>query len=254
MPAPIPQILAAADDLLKPARFDDYCVNGLQVPGPPTADTLVTGVSASAELFGRAADSNADLVLVHHGVFWDPGVRTVDPVLKGRLQTLFENEIALAAYHLPLDAHPEIGNNALLARELGAIELSPFARHGAETIGCLGTLPGDGMELADLVERTQAATQRESLVFDVGAPTVTTVAVVSGAGAGYLEEAATAGAQALVTGEIPERAMALARELGVSLIAAGHYATETFGIRRLGGLLAERFDLRHEFIDVPNPV
>jgi putative NIF3 family GTP cyclohydrolase 1 type 2 len=130
MSAPIHDILAVADELLQPDRFDDYCVNGLQVPGPATADTLVSGVSASAELFGLAANAEADLVLVHHGMFWGSGIRVIDPVTKGRLQALFENEIALAAYHLPLDAHPEIGNNAQLARELGAVELAPFAKHG----------------------------------------------------------------------------------------------------------------------------
>jgi dinuclear metal center YbgI/SA1388 family protein len=254
MPAPTQDILAAADDLLQPARFDDYALNGLQVPGPPITETLVTGVSANAELFGLAAKAHADLVLVHHGLFWDPGVRALDPVLKGRLQTLFENDMALAAYHLPLDAHPEIGNNALLARALGAATLKPFARHGSETIGCLGTLPGEGIALADLVAHVRAATDRDPLVFDVGPLTVREVAVVTGAGASYLDEAATLGAQAFVTGEIPERAMALARELGINLIAAGHYATETLGIRRLGEVLAERFGLRHEFIDVPNPV
>jgi putative NIF3 family GTP cyclohydrolase 1 type 2 len=115
-------------------------------------------------------------------------------------------------------------------------------------------MPGEGVPLADLLARTQTATSREPLVFDVGPQTVHVVAVVTGAGAGYLEEAAAAGAHALVTGEVPERAMALAREVGVTLIAAGHYATETFGIRRLGDLLAERFGCKHEFIDVPNPV
>ena len=254
MSAPISDILAAADELLQPARFDDYCVNGLQVPGPPSAETIVSGVSASAELFGLAANAGADLLLVHHGMFWGPGIRVIDPVTRGRLQALFENEIALAAYHLPLDAHPEIGNNALLARELGAVELSPFARHGTETIGCLGTMPGQGVALSDLVARARTATNRDPLVFDVGPRTIRRIAVVTGAGAGNLEEAAAADAQALITGEVPERAMALSREVGVNLIAAGHYATETFGIRRLGELLAERFGLRHEFIDVPNPV
>lgn len=254
MSAPISDILATADELLQPARFEDYCVNGLQVPGPLAVESIVSGVSASAELFGLAAQAGADLVLVHHGMFWGSGIRAIDPVTRGRLAVLFENEMALAAYHLPLDAHPEIGNNALLARELGAVELSPFAGHGREAIGCLGTLAGEGVPLADLVASTRSATQREPLVFDTGAQTVTRVAVVTGAGAGYLEEAAAAGAQALVTGEVPERAMALARELGVNLISAGHYATETFGIRCLGELLSGRFGLRHEFIDVPNPV
>jgi dinuclear metal center YbgI/SA1388 family protein len=262
--ASLHEILAAADEILEPERFDDYCVNGLQVPGPAVVETIISGVSASAELFGLAADAGADLVLVHHGLFWDPGVRTVDGVLHRRLQALFQGEMALAAYHLPLDAHPELGNNALLAREVGASELRPFARHHGQTIGWLGRLSlaredgvagqGEGVPLEQLVDRVRDATRRDPLVFDTRGGDVRQLAVVTGAGAGYLEEAAAAGAHALLTGEAPERAMALARELGVHLIAAGHYATETFGVHHLGETLAQRFGLKHDFIDVPNPL
>jgi dinuclear metal center YbgI/SA1388 family protein len=211
-------------------------------------------VSAHAELFERAAAERADLLLVHHGLFWGDGVRTVDPVLARRLKLLFDAGISLAAYHLPLDAHPHIGNNALIAQALGAEEVQPFALHRGEPIGCLATLTGRGLSASELFARVQQITSREPLVFDSGPTQVEQVAIVSGAGADYLEEASAAGAQALLTGEIAERAMAGARELGLHLIAAGHYATETFGIKQLGEHVAERFGVRHVFLDVPNPV
>jgi dinuclear metal center YbgI/SA1388 family protein len=252
--APVEQIIAEIDALLEPERFDDYCVNGLQVPGAEAVETLATGVSAHAELFALAAAQDAQLLLVHHGIFWGPGVRRVDPMLKARLQALFEADIALAAYHLPLDAHPELGNNALLAQRLGAERLGPFGDHRGAAIGCLAGLPGDGLDLAELTARVREATAREPLVLDAGAARVRTLAVVTGAGADYLPEAAAAGADALVTGEAAERTMALARESGVHLLAAGHHATETLGVRRLGEHLAARFGLRHVWLDVPNPV
>ncbi len=254
MPAAISDVLAEAERLLEPGVFEDYCFNGLQVPGEELVATLATGVSAHAELFELAAAAGAELLVVHHGMFWGSGVTAIDALLAARLRVLFGARIALAAYHLPLDAHPEIGNNALLARALGAEQLEPFALHRGRPIGFLGGFPGDGLSAAELFAQVQSLTAREPLVFDFGPARVRRLAVVSGAGADYLEEAAAAGAQALLTGEVPERAMALARELGVHLIAAGHYATETFGVKRLGEHLAERFGLRHVFIDVPNPV
>jgi dinuclear metal center YbgI/SA1388 family protein len=217
-------------------------------------EIIATGVSAQAELFELAAGEKADLLLVHHGLFWGDGVRAIDPLLKRRLQLLFEAHIALAAYHLPLDAHPSIGNNALIAQALNAEETLPFAMHHGEPIGCIATLPGRGLEARELFARVSAVTDREPLAFDTGPAQVERVAIVSGAGADYLEAAAAAGAHALLTGEVAERSMAQARELGLHLIAAGHYATETFGIRRLGDHLAERFGLHHVFLDVPNPV
>jgi dinuclear metal center YbgI/SA1388 family protein len=248
------EILAELDTLLEPERFDDYCVNGLQVPGAQVVERIATGVSANAELFELAAREHANMLLVHHGLFWGAGVRSLDATLRRRLRLLFDADIALAAYHLPLDAHPEVGNNALLAQALGAQRSEPFARHGASTIGRLAALPGEGLTLEELIARTARATGSEPLALRAGPEPVRTVAIVSGAGADYLPAAAQAGAQALLTGEPEERSQALARELGVSLIAAGHHASETFGVRRVGELLAERLGLEHVFLDVPNPV
>jgi dinuclear metal center YbgI/SA1388 family protein len=254
MGANVNEILGEADRLLDPSRFEDYCVNGLQVPGPADIETIATGVSANAELFELAAGEGAQLLLVHHGLFWGPGTRSIDQVLRARLKILIDADVGLAAYHLPLDAHAELGNNALIGRALGAQRLDPFGEHRGQTIGFLARLPGVGVPAAELFRQVQELTDREPLVLGAGPDVVRTLAIVSGAGSDYLEEAARAGADALLTGEPAERVMAPARELGLHVIAAGHYATETFGIRRLGDHLAERFGLRHVFLDVPNPV
>jgi dinuclear metal center YbgI/SA1388 family protein len=254
VPAALHEILDAIDELLEPGRFEDYCVNGLQVPGPERVATIATGVSANAELFSLAAAEGAELLIVHHGLFWGPGVRAIDPLLATRLKLLFDAGIALAAYHLPLDAHPELGNNALLARELGAAGLRPFGEHRGQPIGFLASLPDGGLPPAELCERVGRATGQSPLHLDGGPEQLREVAIVTGAGADYIGDAAAAGAQALITGEAAERATALAREHRVHLIAAGHHATETFGVRALGERLAERFAVRHVFLNVPNPV
>jgi len=248
------EIINELDALLEPARFEDYCPNGLQVPGPEQVATVATGVSAHLELFEHAAAASADLLVVHHGLFWESSPRALDAALKRRLKVLFDADIALAAYHLPLDAHPQLGNNALLARALDAQELEPFAHHRGEPIGFIARLPGEGMPAAELFARVAKLTAREPLVFDAGPAHVRRVAIVSGAGADFLADAAAAGADALLTGEPAERVMAQARETGLHFIAAGHYATETLGVKRLGEHLAQRFSVRHIFIDVPNPV
>jgi dinuclear metal center YbgI/SA1388 family protein len=247
-------IVAELDGLLEPGRFADYCPNGLQVPGAERVETVVTGVSAHLELFEGARAERAELVLAHHGLFWGSGPGPIDAALARRLRVLFAGDISLLAYHLPLDAHPEVGNNALLARALGAEPREPFARHRGEPIGCLAELPGEGLAIADLLRRVSDVTAREPLAFDYGPPLVRRMGIVTGAGAEHLAEAIAAGADAFLTGEPAERVMAQAREAGVHFIAAGHYATETFGVRRLGELLVERFGLRHVFLDMPNPV
>jgi dinuclear metal center YbgI/SA1388 family protein len=250
----VSDILAELDRVLEPARFDDYGPNGLQVPGAEQVETVATGVSANLELFEQAAAEPAQLLVVHHGLFWGAGTDLIDATLKRRLKILFDADIGLAAYHLPLDAHPQLGNNALLGRALGAESMSPFAEHHGEPIGFIATLPGEGVAAGDLFARVLEITGREPLVFDCGPQRVRRIAIVSGAGSDYLADAAEGGADALLTGEPVERVMASARESGLHLIAAGHYATETFGVRALGEHLAERFGVRHVFLDVPNPI
>ena len=247
-------IVEHLDSILEPSAYDDYGPNGLQVPGREAVETVVTGVSANVELFARAREQDADLVLVHHGLFWAGPPRPLDRASKRRLQLLFDADMSLAAYHLPLDGHLDHGNNALLADALGCAEKSGFGQHKRATIGVVGRFEGEGIAPDELVARVGAATGREPLAFTDGPERVRTVGIVSGAGADYLEDAIASGLDAFVTGEPIERAMARAREAEVHFVAAGHYATETFGVRRLGDLLAERFGVRHAFVDVPNPI
>jgi len=215
---------------------------------------VASGVSAHRELFERAASAGAGLVLVHHGLFWDRAPRHLSPTLAARLRVLLERHMNLAAYHLPLDAHPDIGNNALIAEGLGCRERVPFGLHHGVPIGVRARFPDGGVPPEELFARVEALTGRRPLVFDSGPERVRSIGIVSGGGASSLGEAIEEGLDAFLTGEPAEPAREEAREAGIHFVAAGHYATETFGIRRLGDVVAERFDLEHRFIDVPNPV
>jgi dinuclear metal center YbgI/SA1388 family protein len=254
MPCVLSDALDELNRLLEPGRFRDYCPNGLQVPGRAEVARVATGVSASAELFERAIGEQADLLIVHHGLFWGSQPAPIDARMKHRLKLLFDADMSLAAYHLPLDAHPELGNNAQIARALGADALEPFALHEGQPIGCIARFPGEGLDASVLFARVADLTERTPLLFDAGPHLVGSVAIVSGAGAPYLPDAVAAGADAFLTGEPAERVMTEAREAGIHFIAAGHYATETLGVRRLGEYLAERYGVEHVFIDVPNPI
>ncbi len=252
----ISSLLDHLDRLLEPGRFRDYGPNGLQVPGSEEVSRVVTGVSAQLELFERAVELGAQLVIVHHGLFWEFHPPGLDRRRLERLRPLLAHDIALAAYHLPLDAHPEVGNNALLARALGCAEHVAFAEHRGMPIGRLGRFaePG-GVTIAELVERVTAACDgREPLLQGAGPERVRSIGIVSGSAADSLDEAVASGCDAFLTGEPREHVMADAREAGIHFLAAGHYATETRGIRALGEGLAERFGVEHRFVDVPNSV
>ena len=248
------EIVSFCDELLEIERFEDYCPNGLQVPGREEVETVVSGVSANAELLGAAERAGAALVLAHHGVFWETGSRALSPGLAGRLRILLAADISLAAYHLPLDAHPEIGNNALLCERLELERGAPFGAVKGAEIGFAARPAGGPVPLGELTARVEALTGREALVFAEGPGEIGSVAVVSGGGDSLLEDAARDGFDALLTGEAGEPSLSIAREYGIDLIAAGHHATETLGIRRLGELVAERFGVEHRFVDIPNPV
>jgi dinuclear metal center YbgI/SA1388 family protein len=252
--ASVEDILADLDRLLEPDSFDDYCPNGLQVAGRSEVRLLVTGVTASVELFEAARAAGADLVLTHHGILWSGDDRRIVGRLHRRLRLLFEADLALAAYHLPLDAHPGCGNNALIAAGLGCVAPRPFGLHRGREIGCRGEFDGAGIPAGELVRRVAELTGRAPLAFTSGPPLVRSIGIVSGAGCGHLGEAIAAGLDAFLTGEPAERAMAESRESGIHFIAAGHYATETFGVRALGDRLAARFGVEHVFVDIPNPI
>ena len=241
-------IVAFADELLAVEAFPEYGRPGLQVIGADEVTKVVCGVSSSRELFERAGVAGAQLVIVHHGLFWRNEPLVVDRRLKGRLEALFAGDLTLVAYHLALDAHPELGNNALLAERLGARYEGEFAAIGA------GARYDEPLTIEELATRLHDATGREPLVFSEGPERIQRVAIVTGGGGTRLIEAAHEGYDALVTGEPEEPALHTARELGIHFLAGGHYATETFGVKALAARLADEFGLEWEFLDLPNPV
>lgn len=248
------ELIAHLDELLDAAGFDDYGPNGLQVPGREGISKVVTAVSAHAETIARAREHGAELLLVHHGLLWDFHPRALTPVLAERLRGLLVDRINLVQYHLPLDAHPVHGNNALLADAFGCEGHEAFGRHRGRAIGRLGRFPDGGIGIGDLIERVTSVCDREPLAFPFGPEQVRTIAIVSGAAATSLPAAVALDCDAFLTGEPAEHVMADAKEAGIHFLAAGHYATETLGIRRLGDLLADRFGIEHVYVDVPNPI
>ena len=248
------EIIAFCDDLLDVGSFEDYGPNGLQVPGSDEVGRIATGVSANLELIERAVGSGAELVITHHGLLWGSDVAPLSTPMAARLRALLCANCSLAAYHLPLDAHPEIGNNALLRDALGleADERS-FGHAKGAPIGVIGRAP-EPIGVEELRRRLAETLGQEPLVFDSGPESISQVGIVTGSGGFAVGEAGRLGLDAVVTGEPSEPVMGEAREYGVHFLAAGHYATEISGIRRLGELLAERFGIEHEFIDVPNPI
>jgi dinuclear metal center YbgI/SA1388 family protein len=246
-------LVAAADELLQPANFRDYCPNGLQVEGRAEVQRLVTGVTASQKLIDAAIAAEADAILVHHGYFW----KGEDPCLIGmkgkRLAALLKNNISLIAYHLPLDAHKELGNNAQLADKLGIDvtgELYPGQPGVVGSVGQLAEPLGFDAFSQLLAERLQ----RQPLSVSGGMQEITTVAWCTGAAQDFIDQAVAMGVDAFVSGEISERTVHVAEELGIHYFAAGHHATERYGVQALGERLAQHFQLSHQFIDIDNPV
>lgn len=247
-------IIAFCNETLDAGSFADYGPNGLQVPGKPEVGKVATCVSAHLESIERATESGADLLIAHHGLFWDFHPRALSEPMAARLRTVLGAGLSLAGYHLPLDAHRELGNNALVCDALGlAAGPEPFGQAKGTAIGIVGHADPP-VPAAEFFARVRGAINEEPLIFEAGPSEVRTAGVLTGAGASAISEAVALGLDALVTGEPAEHAMADAREGGLHFIAAGHYATETFGVRRLGELIADRFGVTHEFIDVPNPI
>jgi dinuclear metal center YbgI/SA1388 family protein len=242
------EILAFASELLDLDAHPDYGPMGLQVAGAEEVARLACGVSASLELFERAARSGAQMLLVHHGVLWDREPRVIDDAARRRLKTLFDADMTLAAYHLALDAHPEVGNNALLARELGIDASEAFAG-----IGFGGALD-EPVSVDEFAARVREKVGGDPIVFAHGPERIERAAVITGGAARYLADAAREGYDLFLTGEAAEPTLHTAQELGIHFVAAGHYATERIGIQALTKRLAEQFDLDWEFIDLPNPV
>jgi dinuclear metal center YbgI/SA1388 family protein len=248
--AKLQEITSYCNELLHIDAFSDYCPNGLQVQGGPDVECVVTGVTASQALIDAAIAHDADMVLVHHGYFW----KGEDPCITGmkhrRIAALMRHNISLLAYHLPLDAHSELGNNIQLARVLG------FEVDGTlnpESIGLLGHLDTP-LSLEDLGRHVGRCLNREPVLIAGGDQVIKHIGWCTGAAQSYLEQAAEAGMDAFLSGEISEQTVHAARVLGIHYIAAGHHATERYGVQALGEKLASEFSLSHHFIDIPNPV
>jgi dinuclear metal center YbgI/SA1388 family protein len=235
---------------LEVEKFRDYCPNGLQVEGRAGVERIVTGVTASLELLAAAVEARADAILVHHGYFWRGEDVRVIGVRRKRIALLLEHDISLFAYHLPLDAHPHIGNNVALARRLG---LRESGRCGDQDIVFFG-VPEAPVSVSQLAARIEERLERKPLVIgDLSRP-ARRVAWCTGAAQGQLEDAVAQSVDVYITGEASEQTVHLARETGVVFIAAGHHATERYGVQGLGEHLARQFGLEHRFIDIPNPV
>lgn len=238
------------NQLLDITRFRDYCPNGVQVEGRSEVRRLVSGVTASLEFLQAAVSSGADAVLVHHGYFW----RGEDPCLVGakhrRIALLVTHGIGLVAYHLPLDAHAELGNNNQLARKLGFIESGRFGDQGIAMQGTAGPVSN----LKELRTHIELALSRKPLVIGDDRMPVRRIAWCTGAAQDYFEEAIRLGVDTFITGEISERIVHMSRESGVAFISAGHHATERYGVQAVGEHLAQKFGIVHQFIDVDSPV
>jgi len=250
MPVTREYLLNELDALLQPHRFRDYCPNGLQVEGRAEIERLVSGVTASQALLDAAVEAKADAVLVHHGYFW----KSEDPCIRGmkgrRIRTLIEANINLYAYHLPLDCHPELGNNAGLGRAMG---LKTFGLVDPQDVSLPLFVGEFDVERAQssVAEELEAALGRP--VLSEGQHGVRRVAWCTGGGQGYIDAAADAGADLFVSGEVSEQTVHVARERNIGFIAAGHHATERFGAQAVGDWLAQRLGIQHEFIDIANP-
>ena len=244
------ELTSHLEQCLEPARFADYGPNGLQVEGRAEVRRLVSGVTASLALIEAAAAVGADALLVHHGLFWRGQDGRVTGWMKQRLAALLRHDINLYAYHLPLDAHPTLGNNAQLGAHLGLVTEGTF---GDKALGVIGRPIGGACTLETFAARVGAQLGRTSVVAPGDGRMVQRVAWCTGGAQGWFESAIAAGADVYLTGEISEPQAHIARETGVAFMACGHHATERYGVQALGAHLAAHFGIEHHFIDIDNP-
>ncbi len=245
------KIVSFTDSFLDSAKIKDASQNGLQYEGRAEVKKIAFGVSASLECITRAADCGADMLITHHGLLWGRPVTFTGP-FKRKLEALFASGMSLCAWHLPLDKNLAVGNNASLLRMLGAGKLKPFGAYEGETIGFSGTLKKP-LAMGDVAAALALKLDAEPLCFRFGAEKIRTVGVVSGGAARMFEQAVAAGLDLYITGEVAEPVQEYARETRANFIAAGHYNTEKPGVTALAAMLGEKFKVKTEFIDIPNP-
>lgn len=240
------------DGMLRVSEISDYCPNGLQVEGASKIEKVVTGVTASQALLDAAIEANADALIVHHGYFWKGESQVIAGMKKRRLQTLLSNDINLYAYHLPLDVHPEFGNNRQLASLLDIQNVSAVS-----DVKPVGVVMQGNFEVeitgTELQAKLQQILGRDVLLEGPASKPISTLAWCTGGGQGFIEQAVELGVDAFITGEVSEQTVHTAREMGITFFAAGHHATERYGVKSLGEHLAQQFDIRVEFIDINNP-
>jgi dinuclear metal center YbgI/SA1388 family protein len=245
-------LLKEIEQFLNVNAISDYCPNGLQVEGKTHIQRIVSGVTASQALIDAAIELQADAILVHHGYFWKGEDQRVIGMKQRRLKALLTHDINLLAYHLPLDVHPEVGNNVQLAQRLGLTVTGPLQPDNPRNVGLIGELE-TSISATEFAKRMEQVLDRKPLVIDHQQP-IKRVAWCTGGAQGYIEQAITAGADAYITGEVSERTFHEAQENGISFFAAGHHATERYGVQALGEWLAQRFGIEHHYVECNNPV
>jgi dinuclear metal center YbgI/SA1388 family protein len=244
------QLESYLDLLLNVSHFSDYCPNGLQVEGRSEIKRIVSGVTASFELLQAAIDEKADAILVHHGYFWRGENECLIGMKRRRIALLLANDVSLFVYHLPLDAHSEVGNNVQLGNRLGFVETGRF---GGQNIAAYGNL-SQAITLRELGVNLERVLSRKPLIIGNEAKLISRIAWCTGAAQDCFDEAIRLEVDVFITGEISERTVHAARESGVAFISAGHHATERYGIQELGEHVAKKFGIAHQFIDIDNPV
>ncbi len=246
-------IIRYCDELLEIDKFKDFCPNGLQVEGDNRqVKKIAIGVSISLDFIEKAIEADADLIITHHGLFWDKDERIVRGPMRQKIHLLLDHGIAAAAYHLPLDFHPELGNNTQLAVRLGLQDTRPFAETARYAEGIMGRTSLNSIDA--ISQHLSQILDRAPMVLPYGPDKIEHVAIITGGAQGYFLEAIDAGADCFITGEISERNFTMSREYGVHFISAGHYSTEIFGIQALGQHLETRFHFKADCIHIPNPI
>ncbi|MFW2177142.1 MULTISPECIES: Nif3-like dinuclear metal center hexameric protein [unclassified Moraxella] len=241
------------NQLLEVDAFQDYCPNGLQVDADQPIQKIITGVTASQALIEHAIEANAQAILVHHGYFWKGETAPLIGMKGKRIRLLMQHGISLLAYHLPLDAHPTLGNNTQLAKQLGFTLTEPLYPHEKKPVGNIANL-AQAIDIDELRQNIAQQLGREPLHLAGGNAQVKRIGICTGSAQDMLEQAVTQGCDAFISGEVSERTTHIARELGIEYLACGHHATERGGVKALGEHIAQQFGLTVEFVDIDNPV
>lgn len=241
------------DQLLEIHQFKDYCPNGLQIEGRTEIKKIISGVTACQALIDQAIIENADAILVHHGFFWKGESQQITGMKYARIKALIENGINLYAYHLPLDVHPEFGNNAQLCKLLNITDRRPLEPWDRRSVGRVGKFE-NAISAEQLSDRLEKVLDRKPLHIDGGKSEIKTVAWCTGGGQDYISTAAEQGIDAFISGEISERTVHIAREMGIHYFAAGHHATERYGVQALGKWIESEMNIEVKYIEINNPV